>query len=219
MSDSEMPPNRPILLFLVFGSCIAGLILQLASVINLFQDLCDNVPDGREYCKKNTDNSMNHINRTDNVTADTPIGVTYFQGYRTTAGFVLFTEFLTFFEVGCKVYGCVKFAVSISPKFFCVWKFFRWCGNCWYVMVIVSVCLNISGMVAVCSVIPFSDMINYMDGFRLGFGNVLFGIVRLACWTGYSIYRHSCCPDSDYFLGSNQRLSQCELIVIDTRKK
>ncbi|XP_060587470.1 uncharacterized protein LOC132742984 [Ruditapes philippinarum] len=212
MSESEVPPNRPLLTLSVLGSCLVGVVVQLLAFIYLFQDLCDNVPDDREYCKIITDNSTDNINKTDNVTGD-PIGLPYYRGYRSVVGVVLFTEIFTILKVSCKIYCCVKLAVCIYPKCFGVWEDCRCCGKCWYVMATVNVVFNILGIISVCMAVPFSDMMNYIVGFRLGFGNTLFGVVKLACWTGYSVYRHSCCPDSGYFLGSNRRLSGCKITV------
>ncbi|XP_053388293.1 uncharacterized protein LOC128551458 [Mercenaria mercenaria] len=71
----------------------------------------------------------------------------------------------------------------------------------------ISVVFNLLGIIIVCMGVPFSDMIYYIIGFRLGFGNLLFGFIKLTVWTSYSIYRRSCCPDSGYYLGSSRRLS------------
>ncbi|XP_053388290.1 uncharacterized protein LOC128551456 [Mercenaria mercenaria] len=71
----------------------------------------------------------------------------------------------------------------------------------------ISVALNLLGIISVCRAVPFSDMIDYIIGFRLAFGNLLLGFIKLTVWTSYSIYRRSCCPDSAYYLGSSRRLS------------
>ncbi|XP_053402982.1 uncharacterized protein LOC123550413 [Mercenaria mercenaria] len=202
------PPNRPWLTVSLFLSCLTGLVLQVLSFAYLFQGLCNNVPADRAYCM----NSTNNTGKLDNETTDKPEGVPYYRGYQVFIGLALFTEILVIVKLSSKIECCVK--LFVTPRCAEFWECCLSCGNCWYIMDGISVILNLLGIISVCMGIPFSDMIYYIVGFRLGFGNLLFGFIKLTAWTIYSIYRRSCCPDSEYFLWSSRRLS--ETFTIET---
>ncbi|XP_060587467.1 uncharacterized protein LOC132742981 [Ruditapes philippinarum] len=203
----ERPLDRPWLTFFVFVTSFVGFVLEVIAFAYLFLGLCENVPDDRAYCK--VDNDSLHD---DDDSNDESEGVLSYRGYHLFVGVTVFLELFAVIKVSCKIYCCVK-NVWV-PRCAKTWRCCYCCGNYWFVMAGLGVCLNILCIISVCMAVPFSDMMDYIVGFRIVFANVWFGFVKLTIWTAYSVYRKSCCPDQAYFLGSNRSLSTCGIMTI-----
>ncbi|XP_060588094.1 uncharacterized protein LOC132743577 [Ruditapes philippinarum] len=189
----------------VFLTCVTGFVLHMIAFGNIWINFCKTVPEDRSYCKGENDSSRNY-------TIQEAEGVGIYRGFR---AFVIVTLFFELFTVTislCRIKYCVQ--LIFVPYCHSVWENCVCCGNCWFIMAGIKTCLNMISIIYVSVTIPFDDMIRYIIGFRFVFANMWFGFVQLALWCVYLKHRKSCCPDSEYFLGSDRRLSEGEIEVI-----